>query len=279
MKNNSRIAINPWSIEPRVLTGQETFEETVERIAKMGIKLYDLEEYYLGFNPHANLYKLHQMKKFLNSFELSIAACYYETQLFNACELFTHERVAETMGEYIAIAAELESPYIVILNGYLMDGMSAEYAHGSLLKAYEMIVKIAESYNVQICIEGWIPDDPLRSIENCLSLVKEFDSKYIRLCPDFNSFRVKEGVTPESLDVLKKSLPYVPYVHAKFLSFDETGTDPGLPMDEMMSIFTSDSVGRDYNIEYEGWVYSDRLGEDPWIAVEKGVSLLQRYLD
>ena len=85
----------------------------------------------------------------------------------------------------------------------------------------------------------------------------------------------REGLPVE---VFADCLPYSPFVHAKFLEFDDSGTDPNIPVDEMFAAVRAAGGDHVFCVEYEGWIPDLFPERDALAETAKAVALLRRQL-
>jgi len=291
----TKISIGVWSLKQLTLKGK-TFDEFLEVVAEISPdKLIDLMEDYVPMHPHTNMYELIQLKKHINSYGLTINSNWGYTDLNAAVYVDGFEQVVNDLKEYIVVAATLGAKFMnTPLDSSLLPGMKYKEAFELYLKIYEELIPVAEEYNVIIGLDTGLvePYPGFSSPQTALKLVKDLGSDYLTTTPDFEAWRKPTEDMPMvfvetsdikkteylSMDVFKECLPYSPFLHAKFLKFDEKGEEPHFPIAEMMSLVKQSTREHTFCIEYEGWVPDINPHLDPVTETKKGIDLLKRYL-
>jgi hypothetical protein len=288
----SRLAVNLWWAERLMLRDGKSFEEMVELTARTGAASIDLNEYLIGFDPHANLRQVHRKKQCVASNGLDVLSCWFYTDLIGAAQTYSIDRGVEFIEEYLAVAAELGARYAVMFNGEPAPGMSVEEGRSLLLRTYERIAPAAEEYGVIVGFEAARAAATFNSPLGALELVRSFGSKYLTVTPDFESWRrprpgmpTQYAENPEApqakpctLDVFEACLPYAPYTHVKFLEITDDLEEPNYPIRELMSLALADSRDHDFLVEYEGWLPEVHPERDELRETSRAVTLMRRLI-
>lgn len=289
----SRLGASTWSIEGLLLQGGNSVERQIELIASTGAEIIDLPEYHLGFDPHPNLHRLHTIRDTIKANGLELSGIFFHTDLVAATDFYSAEKVIADLQEYLAVAGFLGAAAIEISNGNLIPSLSEQEARDRLLPIYEAIIPTAEYYGVVVAINAARPltVSAFKSPESALGIVKEFDSPFLRVTPDFECWRItREGMPTKyveapnavrglatPLEVFADCLPYARRIEAKLYEFDEDGNEPNFPVDELMAMVEDNGAAFDISIEYEGWVPEIHPERDAYEETVKAVQLLQRY--
>ena len=293
MNPASRLGVSTWSIEGLVLQGGNSVERQIELVASTGVETIDLPEYHLGFDPHPNLHRLHTIRDTIKANGLELSGIFFHTDLVAATDFYSAEKVIADLQEYVAVAGFLGAVAIEISNGNLTPSLSEQEARDMVLPIYEAIIPTAEYFDVVVSINAARPStvSVFKSPESALGIVKEFDSPFLRVTPDFECWRIpREGMpmkyveapnavrgvaTP--LDVFADCLPYARRIEAKLFEFDEDGNEPNFPVDQLMAMVEDNGGAFDVAIEYEGWTPGVFPERDAYEEMVKAVQLLQRY--
>mgnify|MGYP001228759567 CR=1 FL=1 len=287
----SKISVSVWSLKQLSLTGRKTFDEILSILSEMDVKYIDLMEDYVPCHPHTNLHEVLQLKKKIESFGLGITSCWFYTDLVGGCYASSVKRVTDNLKEYLAVTATLGGEFTVGPVGTGPPGMKLETGHDLLKTIFENVIPTAEEYNVRIALES-ARTSGLKTPQTALRLVKDLESDYLTVAPDFEAWRIPtkeipsthvenpgmEASGPVSIDVFKECLPYSPLIHAKILTFDENEEEPNFPIAEMMSLIKESERKHTLSIEYEGWIPDINPHLDPIIKTEMSIALLKRYL-
>lgn len=285
-----KIVLNPWSFEGLLLGGKMTFADIVETAAQMGVQGIDVNEIVMGLNPNPDPRRLREIRSVCGSFGIEITSCWFWADVLGGIVMGSFDQAIGHLERYLAIAAQLEARYITLHNGTPPKGMALNEGRSMLIRAYEKLGVLAERYGVIIGFEAPRPAAPFNSPAGALDLVKAFNSPYLTVTPDFESWRrptekmpmryaedpdMVQG-EPLPIELFRECLPYSPYIHAKFLEFDETGTDPNYPLPEMFTAIREGGMEHDYCIEYEGWIPDIHPERDPYVETLKAIDLVRR---
>ena len=293
MNPASRLGVSTWSIEGLLLQGGNSVERQIELVASTGAETIDLPEYHLGFDPHPNLHRLHTIRDTIRANGLELSGIFFHTDLVAATDFYSAEKVVADLQEYLAVAGFLGAVAIEISNGNLTPSLSEQEARDMVLPIYEAIIPTAEYYDVVVAINAARPSavSVFKSPESALGIVKEFDSPFLRVTPDFECWRItREGMpmtyveAPDAvrgvatpLEVFADCLPYARRIEAKLFELDENGNEPNFPLDELMAMVEDNGGVFDVAIEYEGWTPGVLPERDAYEETVKAVQLLQRY--
>jgi sugar phosphate isomerase/epimerase len=289
---SSTIALNTWSLEGKVLRGEMSLADVVEATAAMGVQGIDINEMYMGFNPNPDPALLRSIRRLCESFGLKITSCWFWGDLLAAVTMESLDAAVAHITRYLAVMETLRSSSLTISNGSLPPGVAVEEARSILRRLYERLGPIAEDHGVVIGFEAARAGTPFNSPQGALELVKEFDSPFLTLTPDFESWRrptekmpMRYAEDPDSVQaeplaihVFADCLPYSPFIHAKFLEFDETGTDPNYPLDEMFAAVRAGGRDHVFTIEYEGWIPDIHPERDAATETRKAIDLIRKQL-
>jgi hypothetical protein len=285
-----KICVNTWSLERFALSGEMTFFEIAEKIAEMDVDGIDVNEIYMELNPNPNPARLRAIKRGCASLGLEITSCWFWGNMLGAVAMESFDAVTAHIGRYLAIAEYLNARFLTISNGNLPRGLTVEEGRSVLARLYERLARLAEDHQVIIGFEAPRAGSPFNSPSGTLELVKSFDSPYLTITPDFESWRrptekmpMRYAEDPDSVQaeplpvqVFTDCLPYTSLIHAKFLEFDETGSDPNYPLREIFAAIRESGRVHDLCIEYEGWIPDIHPERDPIRETLKAVDLVRR---
>lgn len=134
-------------------------------------------------------------------------------------------------------------------------------------KVLEACLPFAEKYNVKLAVELHSPAKPDRFLE----VLREFDSEYLGLVPDFSTWYHAGGL---SLDSFRECLPYTIHVHGKAHNIIEPdGDEPTIPYGDLMGILKEYGYTGSIVAEYEPEGFSPEA-----LDTRKGVESLVRYI-
>jgi hypothetical protein len=266
------------------------FPDLVEAIAALGADGIDVNEIYMGLSPNPDPSVLRSSRRLCESFGLRITSCWFWADMLAAVTMESFESALAHATRYLAIAEILHAPCITITNGHLPPGLEATAAHSILMRLYEQLLPRAEDHGVMIGLEAGRAGTPFNSPQGVLSIVNAFESRFLTVTPDFESWRrptqkmgaryIQDSEAPKgeplSVEVFREVLPYSPYIHAKFLEFDESGTDPNYPIDDIFAAVRAEGGDHTFTIEYEGWIPDIHPERDSRVETAKAIALIRR---
>ena len=284
------ISLNPWWAESLLLGHGMTVEEIFERSAALGIDGVDIQESYLGLDPYPDPLRIRALRRTLAGLHLEAISCWFYCDLLGGARVASVDAVIEVVRRYLAIAAELSSRYLVLANGHTPPGRRPEAGRDTLMRIYEGIAPGADDADVVVCFEAARAGSRFNSPKGALTLVKEFGHPRLQMAPDFEAWRRPSQAMPASyaenpgarqalplsVEDFRECLPYSPYVHAKFLEFDQDGDDHNFPTADLLAAVRDDDYAHDLSVEYEGWLPEVHPERDPEIETAKAVALVRR---
>ena len=287
------ISMSTLCIEKYTLEEDISFEKAFSLLAETGVKGVDLFEEYIQVHPHANLYQLRELEKMIKKNGMIVNSCWYYTDPLRGAYVTSREDIIEQLKEYIAITGFLGGRYIALPPGEPAPGMNGKQAQEALQSIYEEVVPVCEEYNVIIGMEVGRMHSPISSPIGALEVVKNIQSKYITVCPDWEAWRLDNPKIPDfyaecpdikrdppcPLSVLEEILPYSPFIHAKLFEFDEeTGLDPNFPLNDMFEIINKSMIKHSFSIEYDGWTPDCFPEKDPLMISKQLYNMLETNL-
>jgi sugar phosphate isomerase/epimerase len=240
--------------------------------------------------PNPRIITWRKYKKFLNDLGLKIASYseYMDSEILSNRSLTLQEQV-EMIQEYIARASLMEADVMRIeqpprtREDFMRGGEDARW-HGAgpyvlssdwAIKGLNMIAPTCEEYGVKLCLEIHAPSDPRWHLD----LMKQVDTKWIGLCPDFGTWATKptaySGWGWGTLADFKECIPYTFHVHAKCFVFDENGDEPAIPFNKLIPALVEGGYKGYISTEFENWYVTD---DDCRIGNRKAVALIKKYL-
>lgn len=288
------ISLNPWSFEGLLLSRQMSLTQMVEQTAELGFDSIDIGDTWMGLSPNPDLAALRELRASITANGLSVSSCWFWIDLLAGLAMTgSKQTVIDSLRGYFAICEYVGAPFITLQNGNPAPGISEASARQSLLDLYPDLVSLAEHHNVKVALEA--PRSPARfnSPGGTLELVVEYGSPWLTVTPDFEAWRIpRPGMPPlvypenptaerfEALDLetFEACLPHAPFIHAKFLEFDETGTDPNFPIDEMFRAINQSSLDHILCVEYEGWIPDLHPDRDAIAETAKAIALIKDKL-
>lgn len=284
------ISVCPWWAEGEMLRGRLTIEDIIDRTAAMGVEAIDVQEIYLGLSPNPDPSRMRQIRLRIAARGLNVSSCWFDSHLLALAGLYSVDSVVEHLTRYLAIAESFNAKYLVVQNGEPAPGVTSAEARGQLMAVYERVAPLAEDHGITLCIEAARSFSEFQSPLGALALIRDLDSPSVRLAPDFEAWRIPQDYMPSayighdgptheplSIDAFRECLPYAPYVHAKLMEFDDNGTDPNYPVDDLMRETQGSPLQHDVLLEYEGWVPEVFPDRDAETETRKGVELIRSY--
>lgn len=214
-------------------------------------------EHFLDW-PHPRMADLFHIKELIASLGMELVnLSQYTENEYSADYKCTEEDKIAQVKESILYAHILSAPMTRITPFVNVDPTQN--------KVIEKCLPFAEKYNVKLCFEIHSPQKPARFIQ----AMKQFNSKYLGLVPDFSTWYYDGGL---SLDSFRECLPYTIHVHGKAHSvIAEDGDEPTIPYRELMQIL------KEYH--YTGSIVAEYEPRGPTAAdTRKGVESMVRYI-
>lgn len=164
--------------------------------------------------------------------------------------------------KWIRIANELRVPFIRIWAG---KSSASDEAYLRIIENIKSVLPDARKFNVTMVLEnhGGITINP----DVCLRIIKEVNSPYLKLCPDFGHF-----LKDDQIEGFKKFIPHTKHIHAKTHEFDEEGDEINIDYNKLMNILKKVNFDGYLSIEYEG-------GRDHDEGIIKSKKLIEKYIN
>lgn len=289
---NRKICLSLWSIEDLTFRKGKSLFDLLEIAAELGVDGVDIGEDYHRWPPHDNIHGLNQIRKKVHSLGMQVLSSWMYTDFVAGVATSSVKEVISHVSNMLAKCNLLECPFVALPPGDAWHGVDPVEGHKIFLDVFEQLVDIAKEYGVRMALETGRPAGVFQKPEYTLKLVKEINSPYLTIAPDFEAWRfatedlplvhveAPDAVTPipSSLEIFNECLPYSPLIHAKMLGFDENGDEPHMPIAELMEMINNSPVPEIIDIEYEGWIPDVRPDVDSVQASAKAVALLRRHL-
>jgi hypothetical protein len=288
------ISLNPWSFEGLLLSESMTLGGMVEQAAGLGFDSIDIGDLWMNLSPNPDLARLRELRSMTRGNDLTVSSCWFWIDLLAGLAICGDKRaVAESLRGYFAICEYLGAPFITLQNGNPAPGVSHQQAHDALLDLYQDLEKMAVDHNVVVALEAPRSPAPFNSPQGTLRLVREYGSPWLTVTPDFEAWRIpREGMPPlrypenpgatrfEALAVaeFEACLPLAPFIHAKFLEFDDSGTDPNFPLEDIFRAIRESDRDHVICVEYEGWIPDLHPERDAVSETAKAIELIRHHL-
>lgn len=281
------IGVNLWSLMPMTFNFQKPDYELYKAVADMGIEYIDFIEDYIPCHPRPDYPEIGRVKKRVSEYGLKIGQVWFYTDILGGAYLTSRQHMADQLQDFLYVASEMEARFMCISLVLNSPGRSMEECHLPYIDMLTQVLPIAEKLDIPIALEYGRPGLP----EMALRMVKEVQSKYLTLTPDFEAWRIatediplahveSQGTVsePEPIELFYEALPYSRNIHAKLLAFDENGEEPHFPIADFMRAINNSSADHHLSIEYEGWIPDINPQLDCLKETRKGVDLLKSYL-
>lgn len=288
----SKICLSIWSIEDLTFNQGKMLFDLLEIAADLGVDGVDIGEDYHRWPPYDTIHGLNEVRKKVHSLGMQVLSAWMYTDIVAGVRTSSISEVVQQINNMLAKCNLLECPFVALPPGDAWPGVDAEEGHKIFMDVFSRTVETAREYGVRMALEVGRPAGTFQKPEYALRLVKELNSQYLTIAPDFEAWRhatddlplvhveAAGQVTPapSSLEVFRECMPYSPLIHAKMLGFDEQGEEPHMPMREMLNIINETPIPQVLDIEYEGWIPDVRPDVDSVEASRRAVALLKRYL-
>lgn len=288
----SKICMSTWSLVGLMLRNGKSVYDMIDIAADIGVDGIDFGEDVLRCAPYDSLHGLNQIRRYAHARGLEVLGTWFYTDLIAGVDTSSVKEVVYQLSNMLAKTSYLEAPFMCIPIGEVRAGMRYDEAHALNLEIFSGLLQTAREYGVRMVIETARSSGVIATPEYTLQLVKEINSDYLGIAPDFEAWRHatddlplvhveapgKVAANPTSLDVFRECMPYAPFMHAKVIGFDENGEEPHIPIPEMMQIINETPIPQILDIEYEGWIPDIHPELDAVAGVAKAFALFNKYL-
>jgi len=261
MTDKMKVGVSLHSYVTDLKKGNITVDEAIEHAASIGSKCIELvdAEHFLDW-PHPRMADLFHVKELIESLGMELVNfSQYTEDEYSADYRCTEEDKVDQVKESILYAHILGAPMT-----RLTPFVNVEPSKNKVL---EKCLPLAEKYNVKLCVEIHSPQKPDRFLE----VMRDFDSEYLGLVPDFSTWYYAGGL---SLDSFRECLPYTIHVHGKAHEIiDEDGDEPNIPYKDLMTILRDNHYTGSIVAEYEPKAFDPKAGD-----TRRGVESLVKYI-
>lgn len=282
----SYISVSTWSMQQLTYSKGVTLDDMIRMTKEMGSDSIDICEEYLPCHPQPDLVKIAEIREKVADAGLKMGVTWFSTEIHRGIEASSEEHVLEVYKKNIQIAKALGTPFICIPM-LLERRWPREKCKDELRSFFEKLIPYAEKLDMPISHEC------ARKGTNSLvlELVKEFDTKYYRICPDLEAWRFGTEdlpllphaedpgagiMEPEPIELFRDCVEYAPYIHFKLLKM-ENGEEPHFPIPEVMDAINNSSIDHLLCLEYEGWIPDVVPERDSYEETRKCVEMVRRY--
>lgn len=287
-----KITLGTWSTVGETLKGRMDLYQLIDLTADLGFDGIDITEDYLLNSAYTSVHDLNQIRKYSHKRGLPITGTWYYLDLIAGIQTSSFDEIINQVSDLLARNNLLEAPFLCIPLGEASPGMSLSEAHQINMELFTRLIEVAREYGVRIVIETARSSGVITTPEYTLKLVKEINSRYLGVAPDFEAWRHatddlplvhmespgKLAAGPTSLDVFKECMAYTPYFHAKIIGLDEHGEEPHIPIPEMMKIIKEEPSDQILSVEYEGWIPDLKPDVDAIESLIRIKKLFEKYL-
>ena len=287
-----KIAVNTWSLQKLSLANGKSLDEILELIARMDVQAVQTNVDYTLLAPYNSIRGYERLRRRVEGLGMELYSLLVQMNIPGAVRLTSAHDVVNQIEIYLAKAAALGCTILTMPPGDGWQGIDDALGHRMLVDVFQRVMPTAEEYGVKIGLEVGRAAGTFKTPAYALKLVKTIQSNYLTIVPDFEAWRFATddlplGVVerpgevppePASMKLFQDCLPYSPYIHAKFLRFDEAGEEPHFPVPELIDAIKLSGKDHVLCVEYEGWIPDIDPHLDPVAETRKGVALLKRRL-
>lgn len=242
-----------------------TVDEAIEHAAGCGAQCIEIvdAEHFLDW-PHPKLADLFHVKELIESLGMELVNfSQYTENEYSADYRCNEEDKIQQVKESILYAHILGAPMTRITPFVNVDPTDN--------RVIEKCLGFAEKYDVKLCFEIHSPAKPDRFLE----VMKEFNSEYLGLVPDFSAWYYAGNLPLESF---RECLPYTIHVHGKAHSIiADDGDEPNIPYRDLMDILKDYNYSGSIVAEYEPEGF-DPIASDTRKGVESLVNYIRRFV-
>ena len=258
MSKQMKVGVTLYSYMSDLRKQRITLDEAIEHAASTGAKCIEVVDqcHFLDW-PHPKLADLFHFKEKVESCGMELVNwSQYTEEEYSADYKCTEDDKVQQVKESILYAHILGVPMTRVTPFTVVDP-----AKNNVI---ERCLPFAEKYKVIMCFEIHSPQKP----DKFIKLMKNFNSKYLGLVPDFSAWWYEGGL---SLDTFRECLPYTVHIHGKAHAVISEGHDePTIPYKGLMTVL------KDYN--YTGSIVAEYEPRGPDADTRKGVESLVKYI-
>jgi Sugar phosphate isomerases/epimerases len=238
-KNRMRVGVSLHSYVNDLRSHKLTIDDAIRHVKSCGgecIELVDAE-HLLGW-PRPTLTELFHLKELIESLGLVLANfSQYTEREYSAEYSCSEDDMVDQVRESILVAHLMGAPMTRLTPFPNIDPAKNNVIARSL--------PIAEKYGVQLTLEIHSPMRPERFLE----VLRQFDSPYLGIVPDFSAWYRKGGL---SIDSFKECLCHARHVHGKATSaIPLDGDDPNIPYRALCSALKEAQYDGTIVVEFE----------------------------
>lgn len=284
MSPKPKISVTTHSFGALRSAGKITIKESIEYAASLGVEGIDIvAEMTFPSDPFESAYELLEMRDTIKSHGMKVScySTYINNWITSTRKATLEDQIKQSLkqiGNAYVIGAKNYRPQLLPSFGYHRIGLGEEqitkkqwddFANKEIKPLAMGVLSALKKYDIRWGTEIHDPIPPKLIVD----LVKEINSPYVGLIPDFSCWE-KTGEGKRSLEDYKICMPYVKHVHAKAHVFNKNGEEPNIPFEKLIPILVESGYDRYITAEFES------LGTsiDPRIGVKTLVELIQRYL-
>ncbi len=258
-----KICCTSFSFNRSISSGQRGLEEYLQICQTLGIEGVEFWDEHLEMHLEkgGTIRNLREKAQDLGLTVVTIAVNNHE---FTSLDPNVREKDVARVFQWMDSIEEMGSKILRILPGDLIAFNKDEEALYPFVKScLEKCLREAEQRNICLAVENCPRDTDPKVV---LRLVEEFDSPYLKICPDIGNIR--EDIRYSSFQSL---LPYAVHVHAKTYQFDSQGEEITIDYSKVREMLRQAHFNRYVCLEFEG-------EGDEREGVEKSVALAKKYL-
>lgn len=252
-----------FSFNRGISSGQmdlEQYLQICQRLGLQGVEFWD-EHVQMYLEGGKTIRNLREKARALGLAVVTIAVNNHD---FTSPDPSAREKDIAQVFQWMDVIEEIGSKILRVLPGDLIAlNKDEESLYPFVRSCFEKCLREAEKRKICLAVENCPQDTDPKVI---LPLVKDFDSPYLKTCPDIGNIRANIRYPS-----FRSLLPYAVHVHAKTYQFDSQGEEMTIEYRKVMNMLKEIHFNRYVSVEFEG------EGNETE-GVEKSVTLVRKYL-
>lgn len=257
-----RICCTSFSFDREIQDGTMSLSGFYGFCQAAGIESVELWDLHLPEEPGRAF--VDETKKELAARQLALATIAVNNHEFTSMQAEARRHDVLKVKRWIDVVAALGCPVLRVLPGEL-KALNTHHAdrYPLVRAAFDECLEHAQARKVILAIENCPREAKPDAV---IALVKDFDTPYLRTCPDI-------GNLPQAgrYEAWRNLVPYAAHAHAKFFDFDERGEETTVDYSQAMGILEGSGYEGGVSVEFEG-------DGDEAAGVRQGLALLRRTL-
>jgi len=252
-----------FSFNKDITSGRRSLDDFLKICQELGIQGVEF------WDEHIEKYikqgrTLKELKENVKSRGLNLVTIAVNNHDFTSLDTKARKKDIENVLEWIENVDTLGCKILRVLPGNLIAlNKDEKNLYPLSVSSFEECLKEAKRRNITLAIENCPKGTDPAVVRK---IVKEFNSPYLKTCPDIGNIRI--DIRYSSFELL---LPFAVHVHAKTYQFAKNGEETTIDYNKVMKMLKDNDYRGYITIEFEG-------ESDEFTGVKKSLDLIKNYL-